>query len=96
MADFNLEEAWMNFQDVLNQNNVPEICLGLMGAVMLALVFAYRKDKESMTYKVLVALGIIFNIAGVFRICLSLFQMRNQNLATIKNVHRRTSLYHTE
>lgn len=60
MADFNLEEAWMNFQDILNQNNVPEICLGLMGAVMLALVFAYRKDKESMTYKVLVALGVIF------------------------------------
>ena len=60
MADFNVEELWQSFQDVLNQNNVPEMLLGVMGVLTLALVFAYRSDKDSLTYKVLVGLGVLF------------------------------------
>lgn len=66
MADFNIEEAWMSFQDLLNQNNVPEICLAVMGVITLALVFAYKDDDESLTYKVLVGLGVLFGAFMVY------------------------------
>ena len=69
MADFNLEETWANFQDLLNQNNVPEICLAIMGIITLAIVFAYKGDKESFTYKLLVGLGVVF---GVFMVYVSM------------------------
>lgn len=69
MADFNLAETWANFQDLLNQNNVPEICLAIMGAITLAIVFAYRDDDESISYKLLVALGVIF---GAFMVYVSM------------------------
>ena len=66
MADFNLEEAWDSFQDLLNQNNVPEICLAIMGVLTLALVFAYKEDDGSLTYKLLVALGVLFGVFMVY------------------------------
>ena len=66
MADFNLEEAWNSFQDLLNQNNVPEICLAIMGVLTLALVFAYKEDDGSLTYKLLVALGVLFGVFMVY------------------------------
>ena len=66
MADFNVEELWQSFQDVLNQNNVPEMLLGVMGVLTLALVFAYRSDKDSLTYKVLVGLGVLFGAFMVY------------------------------
>ena len=69
MADFNLEETWNSFQDLLNQNNVPEICLAIMGVLTLAMVFAYKDDDGSLTYKLLVTLGVIF---GVFMVYVSL------------------------
>ena len=69
MADFNLAEAWANFQDLLNQNHVPEICLAIMGVITLAIVFAYKDDKESTSYKLLVALGVIF---GAFMVYVSM------------------------
>lgn len=69
MADFNLEEIWASFQDLLNQNNVPEICLAVMGILTLAMVFAYRDDDESFTYRILVGLGVIF---GAFMIYVSM------------------------
>ena len=66
MTDFNLAEAWSNFQDLLNQNNVPEICLAIMGVLTLAIVFAYKGDKESASYKILVGLGVLFGAFMVY------------------------------
>ena len=80
MADFNLEEAWASFQDLLNQNYVPEICLAIMGALTLALVFAYRDDKESTTYKVLVGLGVLF---GAFMVYVSVAVDTGWTLGTL-------------
>ncbi len=59
----------MDFQDLLNQNHVPEICLAIMGIITLAIVFAYRGDKESLKYKVLVGLGVLF---GAFMVYVSM------------------------
>lgn len=80
MADFNLEEAWTNFQDLLNQNNVPEICLAIMGILTLAIVFAYKGDKESFTYKLLVGLGVIF---GAFMVYVSMAVDTGWGLGTL-------------
>lgn len=69
MADFNIGQLWDSFQDLLNQNNVPEICLGVMGVLILAIVFAYRDNDDALTYKALVALGVIF---GAFMLYVAL------------------------
>ena len=63
------EFTWDSVVEFLNQNNVPEIMLMVLGLVAIAMVIAYRSDKEGFLYKLLVLLGVV---AGVFMIYVAL------------------------
>lgn len=56
--------------DALHQNNVPEVLLILMGIVAILVVFFYRDDKESKTYKAMVAVGVAM---GAFMVYVAVF-----------------------
>ncbi len=62
MAEF----TWDTVVDFLNQNNVPEIALAIMGILAIAIVFAYRSNDEGTLYRVLVLLGLIFAIFMIY------------------------------
>ena len=62
MTDF----TWDSVVDVLNSNNVPEICLLVMGLVAIAMVIAYRHDKDSFLYKILMLVGVIVGVFMVY------------------------------
>ena len=63
------EFTWDSVVEFLNQNNVPETMLLVLGLVAIAMVIAYRSDKEGFLYKILVLIGVI---AGAFMIYVAL------------------------
>ena len=65
MADSSSSFDWQSLSDTLNSNHVPEIMLGVMGAVALLIVLFYLKDKDSGKYKLMVLLGVLIGILMV-------------------------------
>lgn len=61
MSDF----TWQTVVDFLNQNNIPEAVLALVGVIAIAIVFAYRSNDEGFLYKILVLVGMV---AGAFMV----------------------------
>ena len=61
MSDF----SWQTVVDFLNQNNIPEAVLALVGVIAIAIVFAYRANDEGFLYRLLVLIGVV---AGAFMV----------------------------
>ncbi len=57
---------WNSFVDLLNSNHVPEIFLGIVGAMALIIVYMYVKDKDSAGYKTCTLIGVILGIIMAF------------------------------
>ena len=54
-SDFN----WDAIVDALNSNHVPEIFLGIVGAIAIIVAYMYVKDKDSTEYRIMVMIGVI-------------------------------------
>ncbi len=50
---------WNSLSETLNSYHVPEIALILAGVVALAIVYFYLKDKDGMSYKLMMMLGVL-------------------------------------
>ena len=50
---------WSSLSETLNSYHVPEIALILAGVVALAIVYFYLKDKDGMSYKLMMMLGVL-------------------------------------
>lgn len=76
MAEF----SWDSVVDALHQNNVPELLLILLGIMAVLVVFYYREDKESKTYKAMVAVGVA---VGAFMVYVTVFIGTGWTLGTL-------------
>ena len=56
--------------DAINQFHIPEIFLAIVGVLAITIAYFYMKDKDSASYKALVAVGAIAGIIMVL-MCLS-------------------------
>ncbi len=74
------ELSWDSVMDALNTNNVPEICLLLMGVVALVIVGYYRSDKDSGLYKAMVAVGVI---TGIFLVVVAVMAETSWSKGTL-------------
>lgn len=60
MVTERIVEVWAQVQVWLDKEHTAEICLAIMGAITLAMLYAYREDREAMPYKTMVSLGVLY------------------------------------
>ena len=57
-----MELTFESIRETLTSNNVPEIVMAVAGVLAIIIVYAYLKDKDSMSYKFMVLLGLIVGV----------------------------------